>query len=283
MHTAPGTAHCDAVRAGPWPSRRDFWRLAPTVLAAHAIVLWAMQILLNAGIAPIPPCPIEVRVQLLSPAHSEDRSTKIMSANQQQSLSKPGATQQKIRRANLTDILPDNSRVPGARASHQRSTHSGAPALQRQELAPLSPAVISPHASSAARRKAAAITPPEAQHAAREALPRANTAPSLATAAQTPETPPSLSASYLHNPKPMYPALARRLGEEGTVMLQVEVSANGKVNDVTIRHTSGFPQLDEAALAAVRQWTFKPAKSAGKPVQGQVLVPIVFSLDTFGD
>jgi protein TonB len=92
-------------------------------------------------------------------------------------------------------------------------------------------------------------------------------------------TPPSLGASYLHNPKPVYPALARRLGEEGTVVLQVRVSANGLVDSVSIRRTSGYPELDRAALSAVRQWTFTPASRAGRPVAGWVLVPILFSLD----
>lgn len=94
-----------------------------------------------------------------------------------------------------------------------------------------------------------------------------------------PMTPPSPGASYLHNPKPVYPALARRLGEEGTVVLQVRVSANGLVDSVSIRRTSGYPELDRAALSAVRQWTFTPASRAGRPVAGWVLVPILFSLD----
>lgn len=87
-------------------------------------------------------------------------------------------------------------------------------------------------------------------------------------------------ADYLSNPKPVYPSASRRLGEEGRVLLRVHVSAEGAAQTIEIKHTSGFPRLDEAARAAVAQWRFVPARRGSEPVDSWVAVPIVFSLQT---
>ncbi|RKZ92498.1 MAG: hypothetical protein DRR19_04090 [Candidatus Parabeggiatoa sp. nov. 1] len=90
--------------------------------------------------------------------------------------------------------------------------------------------------------------------------------------------PPSYQAAYLHNPRPSYPRLSKRSGEEGTVLLQVKVSQNGRVALVQIKKSSGFNRLDKAALKVVNNWRFVPAQKAGKVVSGWVIVPIVFQL-----
>lgn len=75
---------------------------------------------------------------------------------------------------------------------------------------------------------------------------------------------------------PVYPANAREAGVAGTVMVQVLVLEDGSVGDVRV--VGSIPMLDEAAIAAARQWRFKPALSAGRPVSVWVAVPIRFSL-----
>lgn len=93
-----------------------------------------------------------------------------------------------------------------------------------------------------------------------------------------PPTPPR-AADYLSNPKPPYPALSRRLGEEGVVRLNILVNADGTVARAEIEKSSGYTRLDEAALRTVQSsWKFEPARQAGKPVQAWVIVPIQFSL-----
>jgi protein TonB len=94
-----------------------------------------------------------------------------------------------------------------------------------------------------------------------------------------PETPPSFRAAYLRNPEPPYPAASRRLGEQGTVQLRVLVSADGHAARVDVHRTSGFPRLDDAASAAVREWRFVAAKRGATPVEALVIVPIVFRLE----
>lgn len=101
-------------------------------------------------------------------------------------------------------------------------------------------------------------------------------------AAPAPEssiTLPRFNADYLNNPPPVYPTLARRLGEQGRVMLRVQVRADGTPAEVEINRSSGFSRLDRAALEAVRQWRFIPAQQGDAPVAASVLVPVAFTLE----
>jgi protein TonB len=86
-------------------------------------------------------------------------------------------------------------------------------------------------------------------------------------------------ADYLHNPAPPYPALAKRMGEQGKVVLRVSVTPKGTADSVDIKTSSGSPRLDEAAQKTVRNWKFVPAKRGDTPVQSWVLVPIIFRLE----
>lgn len=90
----------------------------------------------------------------------------------------------------------------------------------------------------------------------------------------------SQPAAYAHNPKPPYPLLSRRLGEEGMVKLSVLVAADGSVAEVTVAKSSGYPRLDRAALETVQTtWRFAPARADGRPVAARVIVPIEFKLE----
>ncbi|HYA31264.1 MAG TPA: energy transducer TonB, partial [Thermodesulfovibrionales bacterium] len=91
-------------------------------------------------------------------------------------------------------------------------------------------------------------------------------------------TPPQFGAAYLNNPKPAYPALAKRMGMEGTVMLKVLVSREGTALKVEVAHSSGFATLDKAATDAVKNWRFIPARRAFQPVDEWVQVPVAFRL-----
>lgn len=75
---------------------------------------------------------------------------------------------------------------------------------------------------------------------------------------------------------PRYPPEELRRGIGGTVQVRVQVAADGTVQDSTIDSGSGNRNLDRAALAASRRWTFQPATRGGQPVKAEVVVPIEF-------
>ena len=60
--------------------------------------------------------------------------------------------------------------------------------------------------------------------------------------------------------------MARRLGDQGEVRLDVYVGTDGSVLDVVVVQRSGSPLLDQTAVDTVRKWRFKPATVDGKPV-----------------
>ena len=79
--------------------------------------------------------------------------------------------------------------------------------------------------------------------------------------------------------KPRYPESARRRGIEGTVLLKMRITAQGRVEDVQVVRSAGYPDLDESAIEAVRRWRFEPARRNGEPVaEDAVLLPVVFQL-----
>ncbi len=83
--------------------------------------------------------------------------------------------------------------------------------------------------------------------------------------------------------EPVYPSAARRRGQQGVVMVTVEVDADGATLRVSLQHSSGYAVLDTAALNAVRHWRFTPAHRAGRAVRAAVQVPIRFRLTGGGD
>lgn len=95
--------------------------------------------------------------------------------------------------------------------------------------------------------------------------------------AKVASTPPA-PAGGLNNPKPPYPELARKRGQEGVVRVRCQVDSAGAVTGVSLAQTSGHKLLDEAALKTVRKWRFRPAMDNGAPVSGSVVVPVSFRL-----
>lgn len=79
-------------------------------------------------------------------------------------------------------------------------------------------------------------------------------------------------------PRPPYPDLARKRGQEGTVNVRCQIDVNGQVTNISIVKSSGFRLLDEVALKTVGKWKFRPGKKDGANVAGTVIVPIQFKL-----
>ncbi len=108
--------------------------------------------------------------------------------------------------------------------------------------------------------------------------------PATPTDPTAPATPVALAPGDVpvpipgQTPAPEYPSSAMRNGDQGTVMVRVEVGVDGLPTSVEVAQRSGSRDLDRAALAAVRQWRFQPAQRDGQPVPGAVTVPIDFKM-----
>jgi len=147
-----------------------------------------------------------------------------------------------------------------------RPTPAPEPVVEMPPVPPVSAApvqVASPPAPAPVIQAAPAPQPPPAP------------AP---VAVEAPATQPLFGADYLRNPKPRYPLLSRRMGEEGLVTLRVLVTAAGEPRQVELKQSCGFPRLDQAAQEVVKSWRFVPAKRGESPVDAWVVVPIRFTL-----
>jgi protein TonB len=93
-----------------------------------------------------------------------------------------------------------------------------------------------------------------------------------------PDREPDYHAAYLNNPVPAYPMVARRMGWQGKVVLNVEVLESGLPGQIKLHQSSGRDVLDNAAIQAVRGWKFVAARQNGQMVAKWFLVPIPFIL-----
>ncbi len=82
---------------------------------------------------------------------------------------------------------------------------------------------------------------------------------------------------FLHRVIPSYPEFAQEQEMQGTVFLRVEIDEHGRVVNVKVLKKAGFG-FDEAAVKAIRESTFIPAKNEGKCCGCMVLIPIRFEL-----
>jgi protein TonB len=87
------------------------------------------------------------------------------------------------------------------------------------------------------------------------------------------EAPPVLLPG---NIQPTYPAAAVFSRAQGKAVVRAQVLPSGQVGEAFIRQSTGAQALDQAALATVRGWKFKPARRNGQPVPAWVNVPIEY-------
>jgi len=90
---------------------------------------------------------------------------------------------------------------------------------------------------------------------------------------------PSTDADYLQNPKPVYPAMSKRLGEQGKTIVRVLIGTDGLPRQASIRQSSGYERLDEAARNAVMSWRYVPGKRNGVVEPMEFNVPINWVLN----
>ncbi len=243
------------------------------VLAAHAALAWGLtQIALQPERLPEP-----IVVQLL-----------------QEALPEPDVQAQPLPQADAAPALRRVVRPPRPATVPQIAPPP--PAVPEPVPAPPLPVPLAQPARSPVPPLLAHDTPPAPEPAADpvpppsapppSALPssapapvaQAPVEPAAAPIQDTPVAQPLFAADYLRNPKPRYPMMSRRMGEEGLVKLRVFVTSAGEPRQVELKESCGFPRLDQAALDVVRNWRFVPAKRGDSPVDSWVVVPIRFTL-----
>lgn len=221
--------------------------VASAVVALHVGLIWVLQ----SGSALHPPelvLPVQVLAELIdSPAPSVEPAPPAPPAP------------------------PAKPVPPPVTPSVQKKAAPQTPALpQAQPLAIADPAP-SPNAPAGSLTPSPPSTPalPAAGPAAAPAGPPAPAAVQL----------PSSNADYLQNPKPAYPPLSKRLGEQGKAILRVLIGADGQPQKAELKQSSGFERLDQAALSTVMKWRYVPGKRGGVAEDMWFNVPINFVLE----
>jgi protein TonB len=171
----------------------------------------------------------------------------------------------------LPEPSPSAAQTPVQPAAAVAPTRRAAPAAET--LAAGSVAATSVVSTSAATAPAPVSAVVPASVAAVVAIP--------ATPALTPAAVelPSTEADYWHNPKPAYPSLSRRLGEQGKVLVRVFIDASGQPQQAEVKQSSGFERLDQTALNTVLKWRYLPGKRNGTPEAMWLQVPLEFRLE----
>jgi periplasmic protein TonB len=82
----------------------------------------------------------------------------------------------------------------------------------------------------------------------------------------------------IHREEPTYPPLARSARVQGEVVLSAIIDGNGQIQNLTL--VSGHPMLVPAAIAAVKQWRYKPYLLNGQPVEVETTITVIFTLSS---
>jgi protein TonB len=156
-------------------------------------------------------------------------------------------------------------------------TRKAVPTPVRQAAVP-APAVEPAATSAKTGAAASAASDTSAPSSAATTNSQPVTAAATAEKASSQVSAARFDAEYLNNPAPAYPALSRRLAEEGEVRLKVLVSAAGLPARIELARSSGSDRLDRAARDAVARWRFIAARQGELNIEAWVLVPVIFRL-----
>ena len=215
--------------------------------------------------------PPPITVQLLAPPPISATATPPLSADPA-----PRPTPRRQRKP-IAAPKPDEPRQSKRPVRPTRKAEATKPpAIPRAaELAPAAPAAQGPAADPAQPNDIADAPAPSTP----TEEPRAASQGAASPAVRESETPARFDAAYLRNPAPRYPPLARRLGEQGRIILRVRVDSAGNPATIELFESSGSARLDAAARQTVAGWRFVPARRGGKPIESWVQVPIIFKLE----
>ena len=125
------------------------------------------------------------------------------------------------------------------------------------------------------------VAPPTPASPPVNAAPAPTPPPAASAPAKPAVQPPSSGSSDIvavNRSKPNYPRRAIQAGIEGWVKLSFTVTADGQVKDIRILDANPPRLFDDEAMRAIQQWTFKPRKQDGKPIEGTAIQTVEFKL-----
>jgi protein TonB len=106
----------------------------------------------------------------------------------------------------------------------------------------------------------------------------------LAGIPESPETEEvRVPARILGSVRPAYPRYSRRYNQEGTVVLQVEISSKGEQINITVIGSSGYSRLDQEAIRTLERASFAPARLGGREVASTKQITVTFKLEEAGN
>ena len=161
---------------------------------------------------------------------------------------------------------PEPERPPEAEPSKERPPEPDAPSLP--EPSPEPPPLETPNAAPPREER-----PPE-EEPSKPAVAASAPAPAAAPRQARLDAKPGLRKDI----RPDYPRGARLRGEHGDVTLEIEVAASGRAGDVAVVSSSGYAELDEAAVKAAKAARFTPARRGGRAVPSTARITITFDL-----
>lgn len=256
-------------RHGPARGMRSLMLIGAAVLAAHLALLgW-----IGVGSRPAAGPPHALLLQVLPASTGATPHTAHPGA--------PPAAQAEVPARAAADARPP---APAAPKRRPAPASAASPPASNPPTAAPEPAPARTTATVATTAVAGAAAAPSAQPAgsdtpaAQTGRPGLSGKPSSAPGADGVE-PPSSKADYLNNPPPPYPAISRRLGEQGQVLIEALISKDGIAIQASVERSSGFQRLDQAALDTVRRWRFVPGRRAGAAQDMWFRIPITFALD----
>ena len=174
---------------------------------------------------------------------------------------------------------PADSGKGGAVAASSSSSSSSSSSFSVASTPQASGSSASASASSASAEMQAQIAPSKSVALS---VPVGNVANAgnMANAGNTSSADADYKSESLRNAPPRYPMYARKMRQEGVVIVSAEVLTDGSANEVRVAASSGIKLLDEAALEAVKQWKFTPAKRDGVAYAQRLRIPVTFSLNS---
>ncbi|MGA9916514.1 MAG: energy transducer TonB [Paraburkholderia sp.] len=111
------------------------------------------------------------------------------------------------------------------------------------------------------------------------AAPPAQAAPAVGRPTMDITAPKNVSHIECSMVTPDYPALSKRRGETGTAYVTFVIGPTGKVESISLKKSSGFSRLDDAAIAAAHASSCQPYLENGQPIRATATQPYNFNLN----